>query len=68
MDLKAMNPYILRNRQKLYWDAGVPRVWVKDPWKYLSFLIQIYVTCEGRFSLIFLYLIILLMHLKNKNH
>jgi len=26
MDLKAMNPYILRNTQKLYWDAGVPRV------------------------------------------
>jgi hypothetical protein len=47
IDLRAQTPFLLRNRQKLNWDAGVPRVWLKDPWKDLDFLIQKYVTCEG---------------------
>jgi hypothetical protein len=39
---------------------------LKDPWKDLAFLIQKYVTCEGCFSLIFLYHIIILLHLKGE--
>jgi hypothetical protein len=57
---------MLRNMRRLNWTSGVPRIWLKDPWKDLAFLIQKFITCEGRFSLIFLYHIKLLMHLKGE--
>jgi hypothetical protein len=66
IDLRAWTPFLIRNRQKPNWVAGVPRVWLKDPWKDLAFLIQKYITCEGRFSLIFLYHIRILLHLKGE--
>jgi hypothetical protein len=57
----------LRNRQKnLNWEERFLHIWIKYPWKDLAFLIQKLVTCEGEYSLIFLYHIRLLMHLKNE--
>jgi hypothetical protein len=44
--------------------SWVPRIWLKDPWKDLTFLLKKIVTCEGIFNLIFLYHIRLLMNLK----
>ena len=52
--------------RRLNWTYGVLRIYLKDTWKDLAFLIQKFLTCEGRFSLIFLYHIKLLMHLKGE--
>ena len=45
------------------WRKGTPRVWVKQEFKDLLYLIQKYITCEGRFALIFIYHLRLLSHL-----
>jgi len=67
MEMKAWTSFLLRNSQKsLNWEERVPRLWLKDPWKDISFLIQKYITCEGRSSFIFLYHIRLLMHLNDE--
>jgi hypothetical protein len=64
MEEMLWTPFLLRNRQNdLNWPAGVPRLWLKYPWKYIAFMIQKYITCEGRFSFNFLYHIILLADL-----
>ena len=41
---------------------GVPRSWFKDQWCNILFIIQKYLTCEGRYSITFLYHVRLLLH------
>jgi hypothetical protein len=34
MEMRAWTPFLLRNRKNnLNWATGVPRLWLKDPWK-----------------------------------
>lgn len=67
MEERLWAPFLLRNRQNdLNWPAGVSRLWLKDPWKDIAFLIQKFITCEGRFIFIFLYHIKLLAHLSEE--
>ena len=63
MDEKAWTLYINKSRKAHNWIHGVARRWIKSPWDELAYLIQKYVTCEGRFSLVFLYHIRILQHL-----
>jgi hypothetical protein len=68
MEEMLWTPFLLRNRENdLNWPTGVPRIWLKDPWKDIAFLIQKYISCEGKFSFIFLYHIRLLAHLNEAN-
>ena len=47
------------------WKKGIPRSWLIHPWDELAYLIQKFITCEERFSIIYLYDIKLLQHLKS---
>ena len=55
MEEKSWTPYINKSRKVCNWVNGVSRSWLKSPWDEIAYLIQKYVTCEGRYSLIFLY-------------
>jgi hypothetical protein len=47
------------------WKKGIPRSWLIHPWDELAYLTQKFITCEGIFSIIYLYHIKLLQHLKS---
>jgi hypothetical protein len=66
MDESARTLYINKSRKAHNWVHGVARSWIKSPWDELAYLIQKYVTCEGRFSLVFLYHIRILQHLNQE--
>ena len=55
MDDKSWTPYINKPRKICNWVSGVSRSWLKYPWDEIAYLVQKYVTCEGMFSLVFLY-------------
>lgn len=64
MQGKVWTPYMKRKMHELNWTTGVPRNCLNDPWKDLAYLIQKFISCEGRYNVVFLYYIKLLMHLK----
>jgi hypothetical protein len=62
---KSWVPFISRSRvAAVNWKKGIPRSWLVHPWDELAYLIQKFITCEGRFSIIYLYHIKLLQHLR----
>ena len=62
---KSWASFISRSRvAAVNWKKGIPRSWLIHPWDELAYLIQKFITCEGRFSIIYLYHIKLLQHLK----
>jgi hypothetical protein len=62
---KSWVPFISRSRvSSVNWKKGIPRSWLVHPWDELAYLIQKFITCEGRFSIIYLYHIKLLQHLR----
>jgi hypothetical protein len=62
---KSWVPFISRSRvASVNWKKGIPRSWLVHPWDELAYLIQKFITCEGRFSIIYLYHIKLLQHLR----
>ena len=66
IDEKAWNLYINKSRKAHNWINGITRSLLKSPWDELAYLIQKYIKCEGRFSLIFLYHIRILQNLNQK--
>lgn len=44
------------------WEKGVPCSYIKDKWRSLLFILQKKITCEGRYAIVFLYHIRLLLH------
>ena len=66
MEDKSWTPYINKSRKVCNWVSGVSRSWLKSPWDEIAYLVQKYVTCEGRFSLVFLYHIRILQHLNHE--
>ena len=46
------------------WKKGVPRSWLIHPWDEVAHVIQKFITCEGRFSVMYLYHIKLMQHLR----
>jgi hypothetical protein len=64
LKVKSLTPFLLGNRRNPNWATGVPRAWFKDPCWDLIFLIQKHVMCEDRFSLVYLYHIRILLHIK----
>ena len=62
---KSWAPFISRSRvESVNWKKGIPRSWLIHPWDELAYLIHKFITCEGRFSIIYLYHIKLLQHLR----
>jgi hypothetical protein len=63
---KSWASFVSRSRvATVNWKKGIPRSWLIHPWDELAYLIQKFITCEGRFSIIYLYHIKLLQHLKS---
>jgi hypothetical protein len=58
-----VNQFLLPDKQNPNWRKGVPHSWIRPEWHTALIVIHRYITCEGRFSLIYIYHIRLLMHL-----
>ena len=57
------NHLLVSDHRNIDWRKGIPRIWVKQEFRDLIYLIQKYISCEGHFSLVFLYHLRLLAHL-----
>ena len=53
MEEQSWAPYINKSRKVCNWVSCVSKNWLNSPWDEITYLIQKYVTCEGRYSLIF---------------
>jgi hypothetical protein len=60
-----VNQFLLPDKQNPNWRKGVPHSWIRLEWHTALIIIHRYITCEGRFSLIYIYHIRLLMHLND---
>jgi hypothetical protein len=58
-----VNQFLLPDKKNLNWRRGVPRSWIRPEWHTALIVIHRYITCEGRFSLVYIYHIRILMHL-----
>jgi hypothetical protein len=58
-----VNQFLVPEHQNPNWSQGIPQKWLKEEWKSVLEAIRRYITCEGRFSVVHCYHIILLMHL-----
>ncbi len=58
-----INYFLKRGHQDPNWAQGLPVRYLKRKWREPVRMIQAYITCEGRFSLVFLYHMRLLFHL-----
>jgi hypothetical protein len=58
-----VNQFLLPDKQNPNWRKGIPHNWIRPEWHTALIVIHRYITCEGRFSLIYIYHIRLLMHL-----
>ena len=59
--------FLSRSRvSSVNWKKGVPRSWLVHPWDEMVYIIQKFITCEGRYSIVYLYHIKLLLHLKGQ--
>jgi hypothetical protein len=63
MHMQFVNHVLLLEHQYHNWSQGIPQSWLKKEWKTTLMVIHRYITCEGCFSFVHLYHIILLMHL-----
>jgi len=64
---KSWTQFMSRSRvSSVNWKKGVPRSWLIHPWDEMVYIIQKFVTCEGRYSIVYLYHIKLLLHLKGQ--
>ena len=58
---KAWIPFLCRSREgAVNWKKGIPRSWLIHPSDEIVYIIQRFITCEGRFSIVCLYHITLL--------
>jgi hypothetical protein len=60
-----VNQFLLLDKQNPNWRKGVPHSWIRLEWHTSLIVIHRYINCKGRFSLIYIYHIRLLMHLND---
>jgi len=64
---KSWTQFMSRSRvSSVNWKKGVPRSWLVHPWDEMVYILQKFITCEGRYSIVYLYHIKLLLHLKKQ--
>jgi hypothetical protein len=61
--MEFVNQFLIPEKQNPNWKKGIPHSWVKKEWHTTLLIIHRYITCEGRFSLVYLYHIRLLIHI-----
>ena len=63
---KSLTPFISRSTTtSVDWTKRIPRSWLIHPCEEITDIIKKFVTCEGRFNILYLYHIKLMQHLKN---
>jgi hypothetical protein len=61
--MEFVNQFLIPEKQNPNWNKGIPHRWVRKEWHTALLIIHRYITCEGRFSLVYLYHIRLLIHI-----
>jgi hypothetical protein len=61
--IEFVNQFLLVDKKNLNWRRGVPRSWIRPEWHTTLIIIHRYITYEGRFSLVYIYHIRILMNL-----
>lgn len=64
---KSWTQFMSRSRvSSVNWKKGIPRSWLMHPWDEMVYILQKFITCEGPYSIVYLYHIKLLLHLKRQ--
>jgi len=58
-----LNQFMLPDKKNTNWKRGIPRSWIRPEWHTALIVIHRYITCKGRFSLVYIYHIRILIHL-----
>jgi len=61
------NKFLVADHQDPKWSKGIPNTWLKEEWKYTLPVVQKYISCEGRFSIVHCYLMRFLLHLNGSS-
>jgi hypothetical protein len=61
------NKFLVADHQDPEWSKGIPNTWLKEEWKNTLPVVQKYITCEGRFSIVHRYLMRFLLHLNGSS-
>jgi hypothetical protein len=59
--------FLCTTGKNLDWKKRVPRLWIVEKWKRNLLVLQKVITCEGQYSITFLYYIHLLLHFEYGN-
>ena len=59
--------FLLPGFEKLDWDKGIHLNNIKPEWRNILNIIQRYITCEGRFAIVFRYHLRFLLHLNGES-
>jgi hypothetical protein len=59
-------PFLKKEHQNMKWKKEIPRSYLEEKWKELLKIIQVYITCEGRYGRTMLYHFILFLHFTGK--
>jgi hypothetical protein len=57
------NHFLVEEHQNPDWSQGIPNKWLKVEWKKNLAVVQKYITCDGRLSIIHCYYVHFQMHL-----
>jgi hypothetical protein len=61
--MEFVNQFLILEKQNTNWNKGIPHNWIRKESHTALLIIHRYITCEGRFSLVYLYHIRLLIHI-----
>jgi len=61
--MEFVNQFLIPKKQNANLKNGITHIWVKKEWHISFLIIHKYITCEGRFSLVYLYHVKLLIHI-----
>jgi hypothetical protein len=61
--MEFVNQFLLPDKHNPYWKKGVPHNWIIQEWHTVLIIIHRYIEFEGRFSLVYIYHIRLLMNI-----
>jgi hypothetical protein len=65
IDRQLCHNFLVPEHSNLDWVKGIPRHWVKPEYWTMLVSLQIFLTCEGRYAITFLYHLRLLFHFED---
>jgi hypothetical protein len=64
---RHLNQFLKREHTNPDWSRGISRKWLKDQWREVLKIIQRYLTCDGRYSIINKFHMRFLLHITGDN-